>query len=288
MTRTSARPSRGPHAASDAAPAGRQRGQRRGPPRTTPAPRLLDGASLTPAAWTLVACGTLGGLLFTATYLIEGATRAGDDPWGQAISALSLGPGGWVQRVNFAVFGVAVIASAAGWRRALSPGRGARAYPLLRGIAGLGLIMDGVFSQDPAPGYPAGALASHPTVHGQVHTLFAFVAIMALAASCLVLARRFAAEPQWRRWTAPAVTAGVLTIVFIAAFGAMGAHGGITGLLERLAGGVESVLGIAVIARLAIQARAGRSRLPDVPVSRNPDPAPRQVSTAAGMTGPTP
>jgi Protein of unknown function (DUF998) len=285
MTGTGAQPKDLP-AASDAAQARRRSGQRRRRARTTRAHRFLDGASLTPMAWVLVACGTVGGLLFTVTYLVEGATRASYDPWGQAISALSLGPGGWVQRVNFAVFGVAVIASAAGWRRALRPGRGARAYPLLRGIAGLGLIMDSVFSQDPAPGYPAGTLASHPTVHGQVHTLFAFVAIMALAASCFVLARRFAAEPQWRRWTGPAVTAGVLTIVFIAAFGAMGAHGGMTGLFERLAGGVESVLGIAVVTRLAIQALAGRSRVPDP--SPSCDPARCQVSSAAGTTGPTP
>jgi len=191
-----------------------------------------------------------------------------------------------VQRVNFAVFGAAIIASAAGWRRALNPGPGARAYPLLRGIAGLGLIMDGVFSQDPAPGYPAGANASHPTMHGQVHALFAFVAIMALAASCLILGHRLAAEPQWRRWTAPAVTTGVLTIVLIAAFGAMGAHGGVTGLLGRLPGGVESVLGIAVITRLAIQARAGRSRATGPSPGR--DPARCQAGTASATTGPTP
>jgi hypothetical protein len=286
MTGTGIRPYEDLHAARDAAQARRQRGQRRRPSRTTRARRFLDGASLTPMTWVLVACGTVGGLLFTVTYLIEGATRAGYDPWGQAISALSLGPGGWVQRVNFAVFGVAIIASAAGWRRALSPGPGARAYPLLRGIAGLGLIMDGLFSQNPAPGYPAGAHTSHSTMHGQVHTLFAFVAIMALAASCFVLARRFAAEPQWRRWPAFAVTAGVLTIVFIAAFGALGAHGGMTGLLERLSGGVESVLGIAVVTRLAIQARASRSRVLDASLSC--DPARRQISTTAETRGPTP
>lgn len=114
--------------------------------------------------------------------------------------------------------------------------------------------MDGLFSQDPAPGYPIGTLTSHPTLHGQVHTMFAVVAIMALAASCFVLARRFAIEPRWRRWAAASVTAGVLTIVFIAAFGAMGAHGGMTGLFERLSGVGESVLTIAVLTRLAIQA----------------------------------
>jgi hypothetical protein len=232
--------------------------QRRGPARAREGHRL-DGAWLTPRTWLLVACGTLGGLVFTATYVIEGATRAGYDAWGQPISALSLGPDGWVQRVNFAVFGLAMIASAFGWRRALRPGTGARAYPLLRGIAGLGLLMDGIFSQDPAPGYPPGALTTAPTLHGQIHTMFAFIAIMALAASCFVLARRFAAEPQWRSWALASVITGVLTIVFIAAFGAAGAHGGMAGLFERLSGGVESLLGIAVITRLAIQTRGRRS-----------------------------
>ena len=49
----------------------------------------------------LVACGSLGGLVFTAVYLVEGATRPGYDAGTQAISALSLGPGGWVQQVDF-------------------------------------------------------------------------------------------------------------------------------------------------------------------------------------------
>jgi hypothetical protein len=103
-----------------------------------------------------------------------------------------------------------------------------------------------------------GTLTTVATLHGQLHSMFAFLAIMALAASCLVLARRFAAEPQWRGWAVASVTACVLTIIFIAAFGAAGGHSGIAGLYERLAGGVESLLGIAVITRLALQARARR------------------------------
>jgi len=48
-------------------------------------------------------CGTIGSLVFTAAYLIEGATRPDYSAWQQPISALSLGPGGWVQQVNFVV-----------------------------------------------------------------------------------------------------------------------------------------------------------------------------------------
>jgi hypothetical protein len=217
----------------------------------------LDGGALSARAWLLLAAGTAGGLVFTAVYLAEGATRAGYRALAQPISALSLGPGGWVQQLNFVVFGVLVCLSAAGWRAALAPGRGAVAFPALRAIAGVALVMDGLFNQDPSGGYPPGARAGAPTVHGQVHTLFAVITITALAAGCFVLAARFAAEPLWRRWAVFAAATGVATIVFIAAFGAAGGHGALAGLWERAAGGATSVLTVVVLARLAIIGRPG-------------------------------
>jgi len=222
----------------------------------------LDGHALSVQAWLLLAAGTAGGLVFTGVYLAEGATRAGYRALAEPISALSLGPGGWVQQLNFIVFGVLVCLSAVGWRAALGPGRGALAFPVLRVIAGVGLVMDGLFAQDPSGGYPPGAGAGAATIHGQVHTLFAMITITALASGCFVLAARFAAEPGWRRWAVFAAAAGVATIVFIAAFGAAGAHGGMAGLWERAAGAATSLLTVAVLIRLAVisrpAARAGR------------------------------
>jgi len=223
-------------------------------------PRLprtgLDGRPPSVRAWLLLAAGTVGGLVFTGVYLAEGATRAGYQTLAQPVSALSLGPGGWVQQLNFVVFGVLVCLSAAGWRAALAPGRGALAFPVLRLIAGVGLVMDGLFAQDPFGGYPPGARAG-ATVYGQVHTLFAVITIIALAGGCFVLAARFAAEPLWRRWAVFAAAAGVASIVFIAAFGAGGGHGGLAGLWERAAGGATSVLTVAVLIRLAVISRPG-------------------------------
>jgi hypothetical protein len=215
----------------------------------------LEGGALSVRAWLLLAAGTVGGLVFTGVYLAEGATRAGYRTLVQPISALSLGSGGWVQQLNFVVFGVLVCLSAAGWRAALAPGRGALAFPVLRVIAGVGLVMDGLLAQDPSGGYPPGARAGVPTVHGQLHTLFAVITIAALAGGCFVLAARFAAEPLWRRWAVVAAAAGVATIVLIAAFGAAGGHGGLAGLWERAAGGATSVLTVAVLARLAVTGR---------------------------------
>jgi hypothetical protein len=168
-----------------------------------------------------------------------------------------------VQQLNFIVFGVLVCLSAAAWRAALVPGKGALAFPVLRAVAGVGLVMDGLLAQDPSGGYPPGARAGAATVHGQVHTLFAVITITALASGCFVLAARFAAEPRWRRWAVPTAAAGVATIVFIAAFGAAGGHGGLAGLWERAAGGATSVLTVVVLARLAVISRpAARARRP--------------------------
>jgi Protein of unknown function (DUF998) len=127
----------------------------------------LDGGALSVRAWLLLAAGTAGGLVFTGVDLAEGATRAGYWTAAQPISALSLGLGGWVKQLNVIVFGVLVCLSAAGWRAALAPGRGALTFPELRVIAGVGLVMDGLFAQDPSGGDPPGARAGVPTVHGQ-------------------------------------------------------------------------------------------------------------------------
>ncbi len=204
-------------------------------------------------------CGTLGSLLFTTTYLIEGATRPDYSAWQQAISALSLGPGGWVQQVNFVVFGLITIWTAFAWRVFLQGGPGATWYPILRGLQGLALVVDGFFSQDPAPGYPRGAALVSPTTHGTIHVLFAFVAITAIAVGFFVLARRFAREPGWRWWAAACVLCGVLTIVLIATFGALnGQHSAVAGLFERLATSVATVWGIVFLTRLWLGTGFGR------------------------------
>ena len=201
----------------------------------------------------LLTCGTVGSLLFTITYLIEGAIRPDYNALQQAVSALSLGPSGWVQQVNFVFFGLVTLAMAFIWRQILKGGAGATWYPILRSLEGLGLIVDGFFSQDPAPGYPPGALLMPPTLHGTVHTLFAFVCITSIALGYFVLARRFAQEPRWEwGWAIYAIISGLLTMILIALFGSLTAqHSPIAGLFERLAtSGVSLPFGVILLARV--------------------------------------
>lgn len=237
---------------------------RTAPTRTAPASArvtpTLDGAALSPTTLLLVASGVFGSLLFTSVYLIEGATRPGYVTLQQPISALSLGPGGWMQQANFIVFGLISLCAAFGWRRALVSGAGALAYPILRVIEAIGLIGDGFFSQDPARGFPVGApMPTTPTLVGAIHTIFAIVAITAVALSAYVLAWRFMHEPRWRAWALPALITGILTMVFIAIFGAVNAQpGSLAGLYERLSTAVSSVLSLAILARLLLDRRTTR------------------------------
>lgn len=70
--------------------------------------------------------------LFMTTACAEGAQRPDYDAWHQAVSALSLGPGGWIQMLNFLVFGAIVLSTVPVWRQILVGGRGAAAFPALR------------------------------------------------------------------------------------------------------------------------------------------------------------
>jgi hypothetical protein len=230
-----------------------------GPAASDDPQRELIASSLSLQTQLLLACDALGWVAFTATFLIAGAARPGYDPWREAISALSLGPGGWVQQANFIGLGALLVVSAFGWRQALQPGTAARAYPVLKALTGISLIGAGFFAQDPAPGYPPGAIQTAPTLHGDIHQICAFVSVTALALSCFVLAHRFAREPRWRGWTAYTVASGILILVFVSIFGALTARASsIAGLFERLMAGTAALLSLLVILRLLLFTRQPR------------------------------
>jgi hypothetical protein len=150
------------------------------------------------------------------------------------------------------------IASAAGWWRALTPGGVALLYPLLRGFVGVGLLIDGILSQDPSPQYPPGAaIPSVPTLHADIHALFAYVAITSVALSCFVLAVRLARTPSWRLWAVAAVLTGAATLILIAVYGSLIDHGP-AGVFERLATGIESIFSLLLVGRLVLQALQGQ------------------------------
>ena len=180
----------------------------------------------------LLACSIVGALLFNGSYLITGALRPGYDSLRIPISSLEAGPQGWVQITNFIIFGVFSLGFAVGLRMALARGFGAMLAPLLEILVGVGLIGDGVFTQDP------------------LHTACDILTLSAAVGVCIVLAIRFRHDSRWRGWTAYSLATAVLTIACLVAFGVAMSHHGYAGLFERLAVIIRSVWVILLTARV--------------------------------------
>jgi hypothetical protein len=175
-----------------------------------------------PLTFGLVSCGGVGAFLFTVTYIIEGFLQPGYNAWQQSISALSLGPGGWVQQLNFVVFGLLTLLSAYGWHRLLTPGKYSIVFPLYQAVAGIGLIGVAWFTS------------------GTIHIILAFMLIIAFADGCIVLARRFTLGPRWRGWAVYSAMSSALIFVFWISF-VTGSAGSAAGFVERLSAGSHAL-----------------------------------------------
>ena len=180
--------------------------------------------------------GVVGPLLFIVVFLIEGLTRPGYSAWRHYVSQLSTGPGGWVQVANFLVCGTLVMVYAIGLRLATR----SIAAPILQGLFGITLLVAGVFSTDPALGYPPGAPIMH-TTSGMIHGFAGLGAFSLLPATTFVMAAWFRRHHSGR-WLWYSIGVGVVMIVtFIASttFSAMDAAGTLpnapTGFFQRIA-----------------------------------------------------
>ena len=140
--------------------------------------------------------GVVAGPFYVVVSLAQGLTRDGFDLRRHQWSLLENGDLGWVQVANFVLTGIMVVAYAVGLRRALCPGPGSRWAPSLTATFGAALVAAGIFRADPALGFPLGTPEGPGAVsgHGIAHFLAAGVGFVAIAVSCFVLARRFAAE----------------------------------------------------------------------------------------------
>jgi hypothetical protein len=151
--------------------------------------------------------GVLAGPLFLAVSFAQMPGRAGFDPTRHAFSFLLLGPGGWVQTLNFVVSGTLFVAASVGLRRA-----GARAAGVLAAVIGLGMIGGGAFPPDPYRGYPPGTGEGPMSTSGSLHAVCFFTAMLSWVALLAVLARWFARHGR----RGPAGTAAVAAVLLLA------------------------------------------------------------------------
>lgn len=164
----------------------------------------------------LLTFGVVAGPFYIAVALIQMAIRPGFDIRRHPLSLMSNGDLGWIQILNFVVTGALLIAGAIGLRRALRSGPGTTWGPRMLGLYGLGLIGAGIFSADPALGFPPGTPMDNNPIssHGLLHFVVGTIGFIGFIATCFIFARRFKSleQPAWSRYSL------VTGILFLAAF----------------------------------------------------------------------
>jgi hypothetical membrane protein len=162
------------------------------------------------AAW----AGIVGPVLFTAGFLAQEAFRTAEySPVSEPVSALEAGPHGWVQQVNFVVFGVLTMAFAIGLHRGIRPTRAGAAGPAMLFVSGIGLLL--------AAALPLREDAAGVTYDPGGHFVAGVIFFCSAAAGLLVLSRRLAQDPHWRSlsgYIATAGAAGLVSFVLLGAF----------------------------------------------------------------------
>ncbi|HVW12609.1 MAG TPA: DUF998 domain-containing protein [Mucilaginibacter sp.] len=164
----------------------------------------------------LLCCGIIGSVLFSIAAFGYGAVSPNYDMMRQPIGELELLRHGWVQSVNFVVFGLFICAFSFGLHRELKDGYGALLLPVLQGFVALGLVLSGIF------------------IHEPFHTQASMLAFISLVISFFVFAIRFAGDPRWQGWAAYSIVTGLVVMALLAIFGYVKAHNGAyAGVFER-------------------------------------------------------
>ena len=136
--------------------------------------------------------GLIGPALFVATFLLEGWLRPGYEPLSEFVSALSLGPRGWIQMTNFIVFGALFLLFTRAVAAAFPTGKASRGGLILLTIMAACYLLSGPFVMD-----PAGTPRDQMTIHGTLHGIFGAIVFSLMPVSCFVFLRRFREDPKW-------------------------------------------------------------------------------------------
>jgi hypothetical protein len=205
----------------------------------------------------LLTCGVVAGPIYVAVGLTEMLTRSGFDLRRHSLSVLANGDLGWIHSTMLVVTGALVVAAAVGTRRAFPGGLAGTWGPVLITVYGLGLIGAGLFSADPALGFPPGTPADARDVswHGLLHFMWGGVGFLGLIAACVAFARRFLSLGQ-RGWATCSLLTGVFYLAAFFGVAAGSTQGATTLAVVNVAFSVAVVLGWAWIS--AIMARLRR------------------------------
>ena len=176
--------------------------------------RGFDGAAAVTRS--LLGYGVLSGVFYLVIGTGLGLTRTGFDFSRHALSLLTLGDYGWLQRANLIITGAMVIAAASGFRRALAGSPRARSTSNLLTVHAVCLIGSGIFTPDPMRGFPPGSTDGQATLSGILHLAFGAVGFVSLAVAAFNLGRWYTQKDEVRMAAYSRISTWIIIAGFLA------------------------------------------------------------------------
>jgi hypothetical membrane protein len=168
-----------------------------------------------PMAGVLGAAGIIGPILFTVGFIVQELFRRGEySPLAEPVSALEAGPNGWVQQVNFVVFGLLTIAYAVRLHRGVRPTRSGVVGSAIMVWTGIGLVLAAVFPlREDAAG-----LTYDPT---GLHVVNGMIFFLSVGVGLVVMSRRLAGDARWRDLATYTLATGITLLILFVASGVL-------------------------------------------------------------------
>jgi hypothetical membrane protein len=147
--------------------------------------------------------GLIAPVAFTVTVVVQGLLQPDYSHVQLPISALAAWPWGWLQNLNFLVFGLLMIALAVGLHRRMRSNHRGIIGPVLLVLSGFGVLLAGAFPWQRAGEefiVPAGHLAG------------AALTFLGAGTGLIAISRRMASDPRWRSVAAYVLASGVAIV----------------------------------------------------------------------------
>ena len=161
----------------------------------------------------LATAGIAGPFIFAVVALVHSLLRPDHSLLRHPVSALAAGPSGWVQNVNFLLFGLLMIAYAMGLHLGVRPSRWGLVGVMFLVLSGGGLMWGGVFPATDDTGAFDGDRLLH--IPGFVMTF------LGGGIGLVLMSRRMVRDPSWRGLSTYALATGVAMLVLIVAGGGL-------------------------------------------------------------------
>jgi hypothetical membrane protein len=167
---------------------------------------------------------------FTTLVIVQGLLVPEYSHVAMPISALAAWPTGWIQNLNFYVFGALMMLFAVGLHRGVQRTRRGAAAFLLMAMSAVGIVAAGVF--------PWTMVAGVPT-ETPPHVAAAITAFSTGGVGFILFSRRMAADPRWRELAMYTLCTGIAILVLFVMVGFFAVDDGAplhpwAGLIQRV------------------------------------------------------